>query len=74
MFAADDFVCESITPDHDLNANQQDQRNRFEVFVLKKQKEIIDCLSKIEEDYTKATDSSKVVNFKIDRWLRKEGE
>lgn len=73
MFSIDELICEPITPVDVLNKNQQDQRNQFEVFVLKKQKEIIDCLRKIETDYTKIVDSPKKVDFKVDRWLRAEG-
>lgn len=73
MFSLDELVCEPITSADVLNANQSDRRNRFEVYVLKKQKEIIDCLKKIEADYTQAVSSSKNVDFKIDRWQRPEG-
>ena len=73
MFSTAEFMCEPITAGEVLNADPNDQRNRFEVFVLRKQKEIIDCLRRIESDYTAATNSSKVVDFKVDRWQRAEG-
>ena len=73
MFSTNEFMCEPITHSDVLNADPTDQRNRFEVFVLRKQKEIIDCLRRIERDYTEATQSAKVVDFKVDRWQREEG-
>lgn len=42
--------------------------------MLRKQREIIDCLRRIECDYTVGTRSDKpVVDFKVDRWQRAEG-
>lgn len=73
MFSTAEFMCDPVTPADVLNANPGDQRNRFEVFVLRKQKEIIDCLRRIESDYAESTNASKAVDFKVDRWQRAEG-
>ena len=73
MFSINELMCEPITSPEILNSNQTDQRNQFEIFVLRKQKEIIDCLKQIENDYTKSANSSKQIDFKVDRWLRQEG-
>jgi len=73
MFSIDELIAEPITPAEELNANASDQRNQFEIFVLKKQKQVIDCLKQIEADYTKSVGGSRKVDFKVDRWLRAEG-
>lgn len=77
MFSTAEFMCDPVTPAEVLNADPADQRNRFEVFVLRKQKEIIDCLKRIEDDYSREaadqTNPVKAADFKVDRWQRAEG-
>ena len=70
------FMSEPLTPIDQLNEKGDSMKSRFELFILKMQKEICQTLEDIEIKELGTQNENKNPNegkFKIDRWTRGEG-
>lgn len=70
------FMSEPLTPIDQLNEKSDSMKSRFELFILKMQKEICQTLEDVEIKQLGTQNENKNPNegkFKIDRWTRNEG-
>ncbi|XP_054160835.1 oxygen-dependent coproporphyrinogen-III oxidase-like [Oppia nitens] len=71
------FMSQTITPFNELIANESDMKSKFELFVMKVQKEVCLELQKVEDKEhlidTQVDGQNQSVKFKVDRWTRAEG-
>ncbi|CAG2162590.1 unnamed protein product [Oppiella nova] len=67
------FMSETITPLKDLLSDSESMRKKFELFVMKVQKDVCHELQKVEDKDNDIDGNHESANFRVDRWTREEG-